>query len=82
MVTETHPHLSIEDAPTRAWTEARRATFPPQPKPTGRASVKTYLSCPFSEKEECKRLGGKWDPEAKKWYAPVGGHLEGFSRWL
>ena len=24
-----------------------------------------YLDCAFNEKEECKSLGGKWDPEKK-----------------
>ena len=23
---------------------------------------KTYLNCPFAEKDECKALGGRWDP--------------------
>lgn len=34
--------------------------------------MKTYLSVPFSEKEEAKSLGAKWDPEKKQWYAPYG----------
>jgi superfamily I DNA and/or RNA helicase len=29
---------------------------------------KIYLNCPYSEKDECKKLGGKWDRFAKKWY--------------
>lgn len=27
-----------------------------------------YLNVPYSEKEEAKRLGAKWNPRAKKWY--------------
>lgn len=27
-----------------------------------------YLNVPYSEKEEAKRLGAKWDPKVKKWY--------------
>jgi ribonuclease HI len=27
-----------------------------------------YLNVPFVRKDEIKALGGKWDPEAKKWY--------------
>ena len=27
-----------------------------------------YLNVPYSEKEEAKRLGAKWDPRVKKWY--------------
>lgn len=29
---------------------------------------KIYLNVPFSEKEYCKSLGGKWDSKIKKWY--------------
>ena len=32
------------------------------------SDAKTYLNCPFSEKDECKALGAKWDPNVKKWY--------------
>lgn len=41
----------------------------------------TYLNCPYAEKEECKALGGKWDPFKKKWYVPVGLDLEPFEKW-
>jgi len=42
----------------------------------------TYLNCPYSEKEECKKLGGKWDPFRKKWYVPEGLDTKVFSKWL
>ena len=29
---------------------------------------KIYLEVPYSRKEEIKQLGGKWDPNSKKWY--------------
>ena len=29
-----------------------------------------YLAVPFSDKEEAKRLGAKWDGNTKQWYAP------------
>jgi ribonuclease HI len=29
---------------------------------------KIYLNVPFVQKEEVKKLGGKWDKDAKKWY--------------
>ena len=41
-----------------------------------------YLECPFSEKDECKSLGGKWDPEKKKWYIPDGIDANKFKKWL
>ena len=42
---------------------------------------KIYLDCPFDEKDECKALGGKWDPSFKKWYIPSGVSPEKFSKW-
>lgn len=29
-----------------------------------------YINLPYSEKDEGKRLGAKWDPKKKKWYIP------------
>jgi hypothetical protein len=42
----------------------------------------TYLNCPYSDKEECKKLGGRWDPFRKKWYVPSGVEISRFSKWL
>ena len=43
---------------------------------------KIYLNCSFDEKDECKSLGGKWDPDKKKWYVSSGDDLQPFSKWL
>jgi hypothetical protein len=43
---------------------------------------KTYLNCPFSEKDECKALGAKWDSTVKKWYVPESLNLENFAKWI
>jgi very-short-patch-repair endonuclease len=48
----------------------------------GKADGRTYLNCPYSDKEECKNLGGKWDAFKKKWYVPAGRDVTAFSRWL
>ena len=32
------------------------------------SSSKIYLNVPFTKKEEAKKLGAKWDMEAKKWF--------------
>lgn len=32
--------------------------------------MRTYLAVPFVEKDLAKGMGARWDPEAKKWYAP------------
>ncbi len=39
------------------------------------------LNCPFLEKDECKALGGSWDPDKRTWYVPAGVELTQFSRW-
>lgn len=43
---------------------------------------KTYLNCPFEEKDECKALGGRWDPNVKKWYVQGMMNLDEFRKWL
>ena len=43
---------------------------------------RVYLDCPFSEKEECKAAGGKWDNDKRKWYIPQGISKDKFSKWL
>ncbi|XDZ71159.1 DUF5710 domain-containing protein [Alphaproteobacteria bacterium LSUCC0744] len=42
----------------------------------------TYLNCPFNDKDECKSLGGKWDPNMKKWFVPYGVDTTPFKKWL
>ena len=34
-------------------------------------SKRLYLACPYSEKDLCKRLGGKFDFVKKKWYVDI-----------
>lgn len=43
---------------------------------------KFYINCPYSEKEACKALGGKWDRIAKSWYVPAGISQSRFVRWI
>lgn len=40
-----------------------------------------YLNVPFSEKDEAKALGAKWDRRTKAWYARDDMELEPFKRW-
>jgi len=42
----------------------------------------TYLNVPFSQKDDAKALGARWDGNKKRWYVPQGVALEDFSRWL
>ncbi|WP_248767663.1 DUF5710 domain-containing protein [Pseudomonas sp. MWU12-2345] len=40
------------------------------------------LAVPFSEKDEAKSLGARWDPSLKNWYIPVGVEIGPLLRWL
>jgi hypothetical protein len=62
----------------KARTAHQRASTPPKEKESG---DRLYLRCPYAEKEECKRLGGRWDAFKKKWYIPADLDSEPFSRW-
>ena len=33
---------------------------------------RTYLAVPYAQKDDCKALGGRWDPKRRSWYAPPG----------
>lgn len=39
-----------------------------------------WLDVPFEEKDEAKRRGARWDPQAKRWYAPRPG-MAALERW-
>ena len=43
-------------------------------------TMPTILEVPYSEKEQAKSLGAKWNPEKKKWYVPAGIDLESFRK--
>jgi len=40
------------------------------------------LNVPFSEKEEAKSLGAKWDAVEKTWYLPFESGKENIAQWL
>jgi hypothetical protein len=44
--------------------------------------VRTYLNCPFAEKDEAKALGARWDGQKKRWYIEGAKDLSAFARWL
>lgn len=43
---------------------------------------RTYLNVPFTEKDEAKRLGAKWDPSNRQWYVPAGASVSPFRHWI
>ncbi|MGA6173849.1 DUF5710 domain-containing protein [Streptomyces sp. NPDC012600] len=44
------------------------------------AGERIWLDVPFAEKDEAKKGGARWDPAAKRWYAPRSGIAE-LQRW-
>lgn len=42
---------------------------------------KIYISVPFKEKEEVKKLGARWDPEVKRWYFLNSSDAPKFKKW-
>ena len=44
--------------------------------------TRTYLSCPYAEKDEAKGYGARFDGDKKKWYVPEGLALDAFQKWL
>jgi len=50
--------------------------------PTNPAKEKTFLSVPYKEKNQAKKLGAKWDKENKLWFAPEGTDLNALAKWL
>ena len=46
------------------------------------AKEKTFLTVPYKEKEQAKKLGAKWDKDNKLWYAPEGTDLTPLAAWM
>ena len=53
-----------------------------KPQAEAEEGEKSYLNCPFDDKDACKALGGRWDGDAKKWYVPAGKDTAPFSKWM
>jgi len=41
-----------------------------------------YLTVPYEEKEQAKKLGARWDPIKKQWYVRDSYEMYPFLRWL
>jgi hypothetical protein len=40
------------------------------------------LDVPFSEKEEAKMLGARWNPDIKRWFVPGHLNIKLFTKWI
>ena len=74
--------VEMDAEPFDQWMIDVEAPRPRANAPSNDEGKKTYLNCPFDDKEECKSLGGRWDGDAKKWYVPAGEDTSPFSKWL
>jgi hypothetical protein len=45
------------------------------------AATKVFLNVPFTQKDEAKALGARWDATQKKWYVLDDKDLSPFSQW-
>ncbi len=66
-----------DEPPTRPIKKQHQKT-----SPTARSDGRTYLNCPYSQKDACKKLGARWDPFKKKWYVPASVNTAPFRRWM
>jgi hypothetical protein len=44
--------------------------------------MRTNLKVPFTEKDEAKKLGARWDAARKLWYVEDKEDMSPFARWL
>ncbi|TWA81546.1 antirestriction protein ArdC [Azospirillum brasilense] len=45
------------------------------------SAERTYINVPFTEKNEAKDMGAKWDRAAESWYVPAGADAAKFAKW-
>lgn len=74
---------AMASEPFSQWIEGAEAPAETgKPQAEAEEGEKSYLNCPFDDKDACKALGGRWDGDAKKWYVPAGKDTAPFSKWM
>jgi hypothetical protein len=58
-----------------------RPPKPQVPHASGNQRAVLYLAVPYSEKDDAKKTGAKWDAVERKWYVPHGLDVNNFKRW-
>jgi len=46
------------------------------------STERTYIAVPYTEKDDAKQLGAKWDRAEKSWFVPAGVDTEAFAQWM
>lgn len=56
----------------------------PGTAPQSDDALRVYLAVPFEEKHKAKKAGARWDPHARRWYAPShdAPTLKKLERWI
>lgn len=72
----------VVEQPEKAVQREREEGIAAMGVPANPAREKTFLTVPYKEKEQAKKLGAKWDKENKLWYAPEGTDLNQLSAWM
>lgn len=44
--------------------------------------MRTNLNVPFSQKDEARRIGAKWDAARRTWYVENVENLKPFMKWM
>lgn len=60
----------VVEQPEKTAQREREESIAAMGVPANPAREKTFLTVPYKEKEQAKKLGAKWDKENKLWYAP------------
>ena len=47
----------------------------------GVVSEKQFINVPYSDKDEAKNLGARWDRQQQRWFIPTGIDAEAFAKW-
>ena len=55
---------------------------PEHPGSTDQRDAPLYLDVPYSQKDEAKALGARWDAADRRWFVPGGVDPVPFARWL
>lgn len=71
-----HPAQGILQAVEKERSQGQDQTNNKDAKPK-----RTYLYVPFTEKDQAKAQGARWDSNIKRWYAQPGIDLEPFAQW-
>lgn len=69
-------------SPYTTITELKTSSSSQKDKPQNLFKEKTFLDVSYSNRDQAKNNGAKWDKTSKRWYAPKGTDMEKLSQFL